>query len=78
MPDIRELVAKVEALDRLRLMGVGVAANWLGCQVIPLKQQVHPAWEYSDPSDPTREVADEIPPSVMERCLRELFQDCST
>ena len=78
MPDIWELVAKVETLDRLGLTGVGVAANWLGRRVIPLKLQIHPAWEYSGPTDPTREVADEIPPSVMERCLRDMFQDYGT
>jgi len=43
MLDIRELVAKVETLDRLGLTGVGVTANWLGRRVIPLKQEVHPA-----------------------------------
>ena len=41
-------------------------------------QQVHPAWEYSGPSDPTREVENVIPISVLTRCLHEMFEDSST
>jgi len=78
MPEVLELPIKVRHLASLGLTGVGVAANWLRRRVIPLKQQVHPAWEYSGPSDPTRESPEEIPDSTLERYLREMFQDYSS
>ena len=78
MFDILELVGRVDHLRDLELTGVSVAANWLSRRVISLKQQIHPAWEYSGTSDPTREVETEIPLPVMTRCLHELFQDHST
>ena len=39
---------------------------------------MHLAWEYSGPSDPTRESPEEIPDSSLERYLREMFQDYSS
>ena len=78
MPEVLDLAIKVRHLASLGLTGVGVAANWLRRRVIPLKQQVYPAWEYSGPSDPTRESPEEIPDSTLERYLREMFQDYSS
>ena len=78
MPDVLELATKVCHLTSLGLTGVIVIANWLRRRVIPLKQQVHPAWEYSGLSDPTREYPEEIPGPTLERYLREMFQDYST
>ena len=78
MPDVLELASKVRHLSSLGLTGVGISANWLRRRVIPLKQQVHPAWEYSGPSDPTQERPEEIPRATLERCLREMFHDYST
>ena len=78
MPKVHDLAAKVRHLADQGLTGVGVAANWLRRRVIPLKQQVHPAWEYSGPTDPTRERSEEISESTLERYLREMFQDYSS
>ena len=78
MPDVVKLAAKVHHLSSIGLIGVIITAHWLRRCVIPLKKQVHPAWEYSGPSDPTREVPEEISGAALERCLREMFHDHST
>jgi hypothetical protein len=60
MSAMKALASRVSELKRLNLTGVGVVANWLTHQVIPLKKQVHPGWEYRGVQDPTRESDDNI------------------
>jgi hypothetical protein len=57
-PERSEVViqnADIVKLARLGLIGPHVMADWLRRRVQPLKMQPHSAWEYSRPSDPSRE-----------------------
>ena len=69
MDDVLELAKKIRHLSQLGLTGVGVAASWLSRRVIPLKQQVHPSWEYSGSTDPTWETTEGITMAGLEQCL---------
>jgi hypothetical protein len=40
---------------------------------MPLKKQVHPAWEYNGLDDPTRESKEKIQPSQLVKLLEEMF-----
>jgi hypothetical protein len=55
-----------------------VAAHWLARQVLPLKKQVHPGWEYSGLGDPTQEIDEKITPELLVKHLEEIFQDTSS
>jgi hypothetical protein len=46
MAIVTALASRVSKLKELVLTGVSVAASWLVPQVMPLKNQVHPGWEY--------------------------------
>jgi hypothetical protein len=50
-----------------------MATTWLACQVIPLKQQVHPGREYNGIEDPTCEVRCHITAAKLESLLKEMF-----
>jgi hypothetical protein len=50
---VAALVNRVNDLKSHGLTGVCVVAHWLTHQVMPLKKQVHPGWEYSGVQDPT-------------------------
>jgi len=76
--DVLELTKKIKHLSLLGLTGVGVTASWLSRRVIPLKQQMHPSWEYSGTTDPTQETAEGITIPTLERCLQEMFIDIRT
>jgi hypothetical protein len=52
-----------------------VATNWLARRVVPLKQQVHPGWEYSGIQDPISEVNCHITTAKLESLLKEMFQN---
>ena len=78
MNDVLELSKKIKNLSQLYLTGVGVATSWLSHRVIPLKQQVHPSWEYSGTTELTRETAEGITIPTLERCLHEMFIDIRT
>jgi hypothetical protein len=52
-----------------------MATTWLACQVIPLKQQVHPDREYNGIEDPTCEVRRHIIAAKLESLLKEMFQN---
>jgi hypothetical protein len=55
MPRVLTLAEMVSKLKGLRLIGVGMVANWLASQFISMKKQVHPGWEYNRINDPTCE-----------------------
>jgi hypothetical protein len=57
---------------------VCVTTHWLAHRVLPLKNQVHPGWEYSRVQDPTRETIDKITPEHLVKLLEEIFQDTSS
>jgi hypothetical protein len=55
-----------------------MAANWIACQVTPLKKQVHPGWGYNRLQDPTREKSGKIGVSKIVKLLEEMFQNMSS
>jgi hypothetical protein len=50
-----------------------VTAHWLARRVVPLKKQVHPAWEYSGAEDPTQKTKMKITPEHLMKILEEMF-----
>jgi hypothetical protein len=53
--EVRTWKVGIVKLANLGLTGPHVMADWLSCRVQPLKLQPHPAWDYSGPSDSSRE-----------------------
>jgi hypothetical protein len=75
LPLVAPLSNRINDSKAQGLTGDCVAANWLARQVMPLKKQVHPRWEYRGFDDPTREVKDKIKSSELIKLLEEMFQD---
>lgn len=48
----------LQLIDRSRVDGVVVAANFIFRRIQPCKERVHPGFEYAGTSDPTRESPD--------------------
>jgi hypothetical protein len=48
LPLVAALTNRVNTLKECGLTRVYMAAHWLAHQVIPLRKQIHPAWEDSD------------------------------
>jgi hypothetical protein len=65
MPLVTTLANRVNELKELSLTRVSVAANWLVCQVMLLKKQVHPGWEYSGVQDSILETSSNLAASKM-------------
>ena len=59
------------------LTGVMVAANWLIRRVIPLKEQSHPAWDYTGLDDSTCETSERLGERRLRALLGDLFTDVS-
>jgi hypothetical protein len=78
LPQVNALTDKVNLLKEKGLTWVCVAAHWLARQVLPLKKQVHPGWEYSGLGDPTQEIDEKITPELLVKHLEEIFQDTSS
>jgi hypothetical protein len=74
MPSVLALAERVSKLKYLRLTRVDVVANWLAHRAVPLKEQVHPDWEYNGIQDPTCEVNHHITIVKLEHLLKEMFQ----
>jgi hypothetical protein len=62
-----EVLALVDKVNRLKSLGL------TGVNVVPLKKQVHPEWEYSGLSDPTREATHNLKKSELHRVLGKMF-----
>jgi hypothetical protein len=69
---------RVNDLKNQGLTGVCVAAHWLARQVMPLKKQVHPRWEYNGVHDPTRETFVTPRPNKILELLQEMFQNTNS
>ena len=54
-----------------------VVANWLISQVIPLKEQSHPAWDYTGLDDSTCETFERLGEARLRALLGDLFTDVS-
>jgi hypothetical protein len=50
-----------------------MVTNWLSHQLVPLKKQVHPGWEYCGVKDPTHESSENIKLAKLKDLLKELF-----
>jgi hypothetical protein len=70
---VKAMISRVSELKDLGLTGVGVVANWLAHRVIPLKKQVHPAWEYCRVYDPTQELGYNIEVNQLIKIFKEMF-----
>ena len=55
------------------LTGVMVAANWLICRVIPLKEQSHPTWDHTGLDDSSCETSERLGEERLLVLLGELF-----
>ena len=55
--------------------GVGVVRNFIGRQIQPIKERVHPAYEYSGLEDPTRESPDPWGIKALNDRVPSLFQN---
>ena len=54
-----------------------VAANWLIRRVIPLKEQSHPAWDYTGLDDSSYETSERLGERKLRALLGDLFTDVS-
>jgi hypothetical protein len=78
LPIVAALGNRVNDLKNQCLTSVCVATHWLASQVIPLKKQPHPWWEYNGVHDPTRETFITPMPSKILELLQEMFQKTSS
>ena len=77
MTAVLSQVARVNRYRELGLTGVMVAANWLIRRVIPLKEQSHPAWDYTGLDDSTCETSKRLGERKLRALLGDLFTDVS-
>jgi hypothetical protein len=77
MAIVTALASQVSELKGLILTRVGMAANWLVCQVTLLKKHVHPGWEYCGVQDRTQESDNNIEANKLVDLLQEMFQSTS-
>jgi hypothetical protein len=70
MVQVRELL---ELIDRRRIDGPYVAANYMFRRVQPCKDRVHPMFEYTGTADPTRETLEVMPHGELDRWLALVF-----
>jgi hypothetical protein len=70
MVQVRELL---ELIDRRRIDGPYVAANYIFRRVQPCKERVHPMFEYTGGADPTREMLEVMPREELDRRLALVF-----
>jgi hypothetical protein len=78
LPHVAALTIKINALKERGLTRVYIDAHWLDRHVIPLKEQVHPGWEYSRTQNPTQETTVKITLDHLMKLLEEMFQNLSS
>jgi hypothetical protein len=75
-PEPSEIVAQMVGIVRLAehgLTGPHVMADWLHRRVQPLKLRPHSAWDYSGPSDPSREDSSKFSEKEVTDMLESVF-----
>ena len=77
MTAVMSQVTRVNRYRELGLTGVMVAANWLIRRVIPLKEQSHPAWDYTGLDDSSCETSERLGERKLRALLGDLFTDVS-
>jgi hypothetical protein len=70
---VAALTNKINLLKEQGLIGVCVAAHWLAHEVLPLKKQVYPSWEYIGLHHLTQETNEKISPELLVKHLEEMF-----
>src|SRR6266508_423536 len=76
MRDVRTLLKCLEdAKISDGVSGVGVVRNFIGRRIQPIKEQVHPVYEYSGLEDPTRESPNPWCVSALDDRVSSLFQN---
>ena len=71
--EVTPLFEKVAELKNKGLTGVWIVRHFLQFRLNPLKERVHPVFEYSGPSDPTRESPVNLDDNVLKSRLADLF-----
>ena len=75
MTAVLSQVTRVNRYREMGLTGVMVVANWLIRRVIPLKEQSHPAWDYTGLDDSSCETSERLGEARLLALLGELFTD---
>src|SRR5206468_216158 len=76
MRDVQTLLKRLEdAKISDEVSGVGVVRNFIGRRTQPIKERVHPAYEYSGLEDPTRESPDPWGIKALNDRVSSLFQN---
>ena len=75
MKDMRILLVRLEAIKIVdQLSGVAVVKGFIKRRIQPIKEQNHPAYEYSGREDPTRESPGVWVPRALDARTSSLFQ----
>src|SRR5437868_14795207 len=75
MKDVRLLIVRLEAVKIVdQLYGVVVVRDFIERCIQPIKEQHHPAYEYSGRDDPTRESSSLWVPRALKARTSSLFQ----
>jgi hypothetical protein len=72
---IKPLLERIQTLKQQGLIGFGIIANYMCCQVQPLKEREHLDFEYSGAEDPSQMVpALELTEEEVLECLRKVLK----
>ena len=75
MRDVLTLLKRLEDVKISDVSGVGVVGNFIGQRTQPIKDRVHPVYEYSGLEDPTRESPDPWGIKALNDRVSSLFQN---
>ena len=75
MIEVAPLMKRIAELKQDGLTGIWVARHFLKYRLNPLKERVHPAFEYTGHHDPTRESEVDLAEEEVGNRLRALFAD---
>jgi hypothetical protein len=71
--DIKEVLVLVEDLKKRGVTGGSVARSFCRPLIQPIKDRVHPAYEYRGQSDPTREVNRKVPKEKLAARVSQIY-----
>jgi hypothetical protein len=76
MDDVKELLTLVGDLKKAGLTGGVVAMSFCRHMIQPIKDRVHPAYEYWGQMDPTREVTHKVSQEDMAARVSQMYFGC--
>jgi hypothetical protein len=71
--DLKEILELVMDMKKRGVTGASVAGSFCRRLIQPIKDRVHPAYEYWGQSDPTREVNRKVSKEEMEARLSQIY-----